>query len=381
MLQQVVHVEHIASLSDHCGVVMEVDLDVHVTRNIQKEKRKTFWKLNTSILKDDDFLDNFSDLWTWLKSLKNEYNDIADWWDALVKPSIKDFCVLFSSRRSKRRKDSKRFWFAYLKVVLQSKNWEEIARVKTKLSDMLLEDSVGYVVRSRFGNNASDEVASLFHANRELKNSSKNSLSKLKINGSVEVDPKKIEDKVVHFFNALLNGHHDTNLVDTGTPFVPDYSGLDFYLDGLGALPDVAKDEIEERMTIEELRYIIKDSANNKSPGLDGISYEFYKVTVDLIEEELLEVFQCQLDRKRIVDSNVEGVTRLGPKVDGIPSVDELRPITLLNCDYKLLSKWFVGRVRPKLPFIIKSGQLCTVGKKNILFGVSNILSSCHSLN
>jgi hypothetical protein len=62
--------------------------------------------------------------------------------------------------------------------------------------------------------------------------------------------------------------------------------------------------------------------------------------------------------------------------VDGIPCVDELRPITLLNCDYKLLSKWFVKRVRPKLPLIIKSGQLCTVGKKNILFGVSNILSS-----
>ena len=28
------------------------------------------------------------------------------------------------------------------------------------------------------------------------------------------------------------------------------------------------------------------------------------------------------------------------------------------------------------LPWIIKSGQLCTVDKKNILFGVSNIISS-----
>ena len=62
--------------------------------------------------------------------------------------------------------------------------------------------------------------------------------------------------------------------------------------------------------------------------------------------------------------------------MDGIPCVHELRPINLLNCDYKLLSKWFVKRVKPKLPLIIKSGQLCTVEKKNILFGVSNILSS-----
>ena len=32
--------------------------------------------------------------------------------------------------------------------------------------------------------------------------------------------------------------------------------------------------------------------------------------------------------------------------------------------------------MKPVLPAVIKSGQLCTVGKKNILFGVNNILSS-----
>ena len=32
--------------------------------------------------------------------------------------------------------------------------------------------------------------------------------------------------------------------------------------------------------------------------------------------------------------------------------------------------------MKPVLPIVIKSGQLCTVGKKNILFGVNNILSS-----
>ena len=100
---------------------MEIDLDVDVSRNLQKENRRTYWKLNTSILKDDEFLDNFSDLWTWLKSLKNDYSDIADWWDAVVKPSIKDFCVLFSSRRSKRRRDSKRFWFAYLRLFFKQR--------------------------------------------------------------------------------------------------------------------------------------------------------------------------------------------------------------------------------------------------------------------
>ena len=116
-------------------------------------------------------------------------------------------------------------------------------------------------------------------------------------------------------------------------------------------------------------------SSNNKSPGLDRISYEFYKATFNIIKHELLEVFQCQLDRNEIIESNKKGVTRLIPKVMGVPKVDQLRPITLLNCDYKLIAKWFVLRMKPTLPYVIKSGQLCSVGDKKILFGVSNILS------
>ena len=112
---------------------------------------------------------------------------------------------------------------------------------------------------------------------------------------------------------------------------------------------------------------------------MDGLTYEFYKTTFDVIQEDFLEVLQCLLNRKKIVDSNMEGVTRLDRKVDGLPSVDELRPITLLNANYKILSKWFVKRMKPVLHYIIKSGQLCIVGK-NIHFGVSNILSSIFSI-
>ena len=98
-----------------------------------------------------------------------------------------------------------------------------------------------------------------------MKYSKKNSLNKLKIGGVVVSEAKVIEDVVVKFFDALLNGHHDTNLLDTGTPFVPDYSGLDSFLSGLEVLPDIAKDELESDMTLEELRDIVKYSANNKS--------------------------------------------------------------------------------------------------------------------
>ena len=35
----------------------------------------------------------------------------------------------------------------------------------------------------------------------------------------------------------------------------------------------------------------------------------------------------------------------------------------------------------PVLPEVIKSGQLCSIGDKNILFGVSNVMSSIDYIN
>ena len=94
-----------------------------------------------------------------------------------------------------------------------------------------------------------------------------------------------------------------------------------------------------------------------------------------------MRVLQCQLDRMKLVESDTIGATRLISKVTGTPRVDELRPITLLNCDYRILSKIMVKRLRPVLPSVITFGQLCTVGRKNILFGVQNILSSIFLTN
>ena len=37
-----------------------------------------------------------------------------------------------------------------------------------------------------------------------------------------------------------------------------------------------------------EGEYIVKDCKKNKSPGLDGLSYEFYQVTFPIIKDVLL---------------------------------------------------------------------------------------------
>ena len=119
------------------------------------------------------------------------------------------FCTEFFKKRVKIRNDSKAFWLAYLKIVLVENNWSEVARVKCILTDMLQEDGLGYVLRCRFQNNVSDEVASLFHANKEIKNAKKNNINSLKIYEVVTQNKVTIEEELTGFFRALFNGYHD----------------------------------------------------------------------------------------------------------------------------------------------------------------------------
>ena len=78
---------------------------------------------------------------------------------------------------------------------------------------------------------------------------------------------------------------------------------------------------------------------------MDGLPYEFYRAVWSVISEEFLKILHCQLDRSKLIDSDTMGASRLASKVSGIPQVDEVRPIILLNTDYKILIKIFVFRM------------------------------------
>ena len=331
-------------------------------------------------MNDDDFLPSFSSFWSEILKSVISSGDIADWWDNVAKPAIKQFCISYSKQRKSARRDKVMFLLSYLKIVLKHKNWCEVARIKEELKIMNLEDAMGFVVRSRHSQNSEEEKASLYHAAREVKNNS-NNIDALKVNGNIVTDNGMIENTVTSFFSALFNGYHNSDLQITRTPFAPDYKNFDEFMNGIGTISDMEARKMEDPIQMDELENIIKKCKNNKSPGLDGLPYEFYRKVWAVIRNEFKDILQCQLDRIRIVDSNKQGVTRLISKVNGIPKVDELRPITLLNTDYKILSKFFVKRIKPRLSTVILSRQLCTVEGRNILFGINNVLSSMLYVN
>ena len=128
----------------------------------------------------------------------------------------------------------------------------------------------------------------IFHANKEIKNAAKNNIKSVKIGNVVSEDKDTVEVEITTFFHALFNGHHDTGLKDTCEPFKAVNGHLDFFLKDLSALPDHEREDLVKDMKNEELEEIVKNCDHNKSPGLDGLSYEFYQESFSIIKEDLL---------------------------------------------------------------------------------------------
>jgi hypothetical protein len=67
-------------------------------------------------------------------------------------------------------------------------------------------------------------------------------------------------------------------------------------------------------------------------------------------------------------------------KLKGVPMVTQLRPITLLNSDYKLLTKMLVARLLIVFPDLLQSTQMCAVKGRSIFDGAAAILLAAEFL-
>ena len=371
-------VEHRPGLSDHLMTVMR--MEIRVAKRARKSKLESaYWKLNAEVLEDPHFDKNFIKLWKEVLEKETDYADVAIWWEELAKPRIRKCLQELSAVRARVRRDTKAMLLVYLEGALKDGDWRMVAHCRGRLKEMMMRDNMGFVIRSREKENAECEMASLYHLNRETKKGQSNNMAKLKIDG-VEVENRaQVEEEAVQFFMKLFQGHHGKNGVDTGKQFIPDFTHLQEFLSDLGSLDDATRDKMEKEVSLEEVQQVVKDAQCNKAPGLDGLTYEFYKKTLDTIGPTLRRVFWCQMEKERLIQSDTVGATRLASKLQDatqVPKISDMRPITLLNNDYKLMSGIFGNRMNPAMRQVIKSGQLCQVEGKNILNGAHNIMST-----
>ena len=105
-------------------------------------------------------------------------------------------------------------------------------------------------------------------------------------------------------------------------------------------LLDEDRDEIEGPLTLEECKTVLESLQANKSPGEDGFTVEFYKNFSDSTGGHLLESLNVAYEVGELSNSQCRRIITLIPKDESdLVNLQNWRPVTLLNTDYKNASK------------------------------------------
>ena len=97
---------------------------------------------------------------------------------------------------------------------------------------------------------------------------------------------------------------------------------------------------------------------NNKSPGSDGLTTEFYKLFWKDIKTPFLSSIHYSYENGKLTELQTQGIISLLPKKNkNLLVLSNWRPISLLNVDYKIISKVISNRIKKVLPSIINSSQ------------------------
>ena len=87
-------------------------------------------------------------------------------------------------------------------------------------------------------------------------------------------------------------------------------------------------------ISVSEIKRALIGTKSNKSPGTDGIPYEFYIKFWDSIGIHFLEMFKHVLENGSVLPSQGKAAVRMIPKTPSPKTLAQYRPISLLNSDY-----------------------------------------------
>ena len=125
--------------------------------------------------------------------------------------------------------------------------------------------------------------------------------------------------------------------------------------------------KMEGPITESECLKAVQSMKSNKSPGLDGLPKEFYSVMWEKIGPDLVGVLNIAFMRGTLPRSMTQGLITLLYKEKGDAALlKNWRPVTLMNVDYKILTKVLTNRLKPHMDKLVSIEQACGVPSRTI---------------
>jgi len=125
--------------------------------------------------------------------------------------------------------------------------------------------------------------------------------------------------------------------------------------------------ECEKTLAIQECYKVLNQMGNDKTPGNDGLTKEFYLAFWMDIGQDLVKCLNANLMQGSLTTTQSQIIVTLIEKT-GKDSrmLDSWRPISLINVDIKIGSKVLSNRLKNVLSYLIHEDQAAFIKGRNI---------------
>ena len=336
--------------SDHCAVSLRVTVPDVVPPG------PGLWKLNISILDDEEYVRQVGEFWSNWRGRRSQFPSLDKWWEegkSRIKGLSIRYCCSKSSASSARRDLLSRL-SAHLKEKVDNGHLSLVGvyqSVLRQLAVLDMEVAKGAQVRARARWIEEGECSSAYFFRLEKKRGADRWIAAVRNDvDAIVSSPEDLCQSFASFYSSLFSAD------------AIDCAAQESLLNNVkSSLPPDQSESCEGLLTAEECLEALNGMARRKAPGLDGLPAEFYLKFWSILGQDLVEVLNSCYRAGSLTLSQRRGVISLSFKKGDRLDMRNWRPISLLNVDYKLAARAVAARLLKVIHLIVAEDQTCGV--------------------
>ena len=391
--------------SDHKMVNLNIQMPSAFSRG------NGYWKLNTSLLKDQEYIQLVeSFLRRWIDKLP-EYNCIQLWWID-CKVWVKKISIDHASQKNRLRNQK----IKALKSFVSQENRKSfpdtqyIIDTEEKISDLEENRHRGAMIRSRERTIIDGEKPTRYFYAHEKLSKAKSTITELitnrpNDNANNPNDGYDTDDSCDEIINNIYHNDNSTdndNLIDYNPELINTENDIlneiqSFYQDLYSkqdldtnlqdqllanidrTLPPNVRTMMDRQISAQELFRGMNLFKRNKSPGIDGLPIEFYITFWHILSDTFLTLIN-NIYNNGLSPTAQQRISLIAliHKKNEKEFLDNWRPISLLCVDFKMLSKVLSMRLKEAQPHIVHPDQTCGILGRSIfenLYTIRDIIT------
>ncbi len=351
----------VTTLSDH--MVLGFGLGQGVER-----RGGGVWCLNGELLKEEEYKRKVRECIMERKNESMYEEDIGRWWESL-KEGIKELSIGYSRDKNRLHRERERRLKEQLDKEAERADREEkydlgeYIRIKEELKEIEQKRCMGAIVRSRARYVIEGEKCTGFFLGLEKTKQKKNYLEQVEgKDGDKITDFVGIAERVEEFYKELFRKEE------------VDEESIGQVLDKLKTrVSDDDREMCEGEIGTGEIQAAIGGLGRNKSPGIDGLIGEFYIEFREELVPVLDRLFRWIEEKGEMPLSMLTGLVSIIYKKGSRDRLENYRPLSMLNNDYKILARVLANRIKRVIGTVVGNTQAYSIPGRDIADTISSI--------